>query len=205
MGTGAGGGFRAASAAWSPRQRLGGVVPALLAHVVHRAGGTAGGTLVGLFALSALGILTVGWHPLVALRTGSRERGAGPTVTPKTPKKEDDAAPRERKEPLPAPRSLAEKTRKAKSVPPPKPPPVPAGVLIPPIDLLNPAPPEDGDAGLAQIDQMGRKLIETLHTFRVEGAIAGRTVGPVVTPYQVAPGPRVKGQRIASLPDDLPL
>src|SRR5207245_3956251 len=57
---------------------------------------------------------------------------------------------------------------------------VPAGVLIPPIDLLHPAPPEDGDAGLVQIDQMGRKLIETLQTFRVEGSIAGRTVGPVV-------------------------
>jgi len=36
---------------------------------------------------------------------------------------------------------------------------------------------------------MGRKLIETLQTFRVEGSIAGRTVGPVVTQYEVAPGP----------------
>src|SRR2546422_11185365 len=70
--------------------------------------------------------------------------------------------------------------------------PVPAGVLIPPIDLLNPAPPEDGEAGLAQIEQMGQKLIETLHTFRVEGAIAGRTGGPVVTQYEVAPGPGVE-------------
>jgi len=205
IGTVTGAGFPSAYAAWSPTQKLAGLVPALLAHVVHQAVGTAGGTLVGLFALSALGILTVGWHPLVALRTGSRERGAGPAVTPKTPKKENDAAPRERKEPLPAPRSLAEKTRKAKSVPPPKPPPVPAGVLIPPIDLLHPAPPEDGDAGLAQIDQMGRKLIETLQTFRVEGSIAGRTVGPVVTQYEVAPGPGVKVGRIAALADDLAL
>ena len=205
IGTVTGAGFPSAYAACSPTQKLAGLVPALLAHVVHQAVGTAGGTLVGLFALSALGILTVGWHPLVALRTGSRERGAGPAVTPKTPKKENDAAPRERKEPLPAPRSLAEKTRKAKSVPPPKPPPVPAGVLIPPIELLNPAPPEDGDAGLAQIDQMGRKLIETLQTFRVEGSIAGRTVGPVVTQYEVAPGPGVKVGRIAALADDLAL
>src|SRR5207244_4564256 len=81
----------------------------------------------------------------------------------------------------------------------------PAGVLIPPIELLNPAPPEDGDAGLAQIDQMGRKLIETLQTFRVEGAIAGRTVGPVVTQYEVAPGPGVKVGRIAALAADLAL
>jgi S-DNA-T family DNA segregation ATPase FtsK/SpoIIIE len=205
IGTVTGGGFPPPYAAWSPTQHLVGLVPAVLAHGVHQAVGTAGGALVGLFALSALGILTVGWHPLVALRTGSRERGPGPTVTPKTPKKQDDAAPREQKEPLPAPRSLAEKTRKAKSVPPPKPPPVPSGVLIPPIDLLHPAPPEDGDAGLAQIDQMGRKLIETLQTFRVEGSIAGRTVGPVVTQYEVAPGPGVKVGRIAALADDLAL
>src|SRR6266852_8478156 len=52
-----------------PTQTLVGYVPAMLAHGVHRAVGTAGGILVGLFALSALGILTVGWHPLVALRT----------------------------------------------------------------------------------------------------------------------------------------
>src|SRR2546425_7205948 len=58
-----------AYAAWSPTQKLVGYVPAMLAHGVHQAVGTAGGTLVGLFALSALGILTVGWHPLVALRT----------------------------------------------------------------------------------------------------------------------------------------
>src|SRR5438445_329330 len=77
--------------------------------------------------------------------------------------------------------------------------------MIPPLDLLMPAPPEDGEAGLAQIEQMGQKLIETLHTFRVEGAIAGRTVGPVVTQYEVAPGPGVKGGRIAALADDLAL
>jgi S-DNA-T family DNA segregation ATPase FtsK/SpoIIIE len=77
--------------------------------------------------------------------------------------------------------------------------------LIPPIDLLHPAPPEDGDAGLAQIEQMGQKLIETLQTFRVEGSIAGRTVGPVVTQYEVAPGPGVKVGRIAALADDLAL
>jgi S-DNA-T family DNA segregation ATPase FtsK/SpoIIIE len=82
---------------------------------------------------------------------------------------------------------------------------VPEGVLIPPLELLNPAPPEDGDAQLVQIDLMGQKLIETLQTFRVEGAIAGRTVGPVVTQYEVAPGPGVKVGRIASLADDLAL
>jgi S-DNA-T family DNA segregation ATPase FtsK/SpoIIIE len=39
----------------------------------------------------------------------------------------------------------------------------------------------------------------------VEGSIAGRTVGPVVTQYEVAPGPGVKVGRIAALADDLAL
>src|SRR3989442_14026578 len=80
-----------------------------------------------------------------------------------------------------------------------------AGFALPPIDLLRPAPPEDGDAGLAQIDQMGRKLIETLQTFRVEGSIAGRTVGPVVTQYEEAPRPGGKLGRITALAVDLAL
>ena len=213
IGTVTGATFPPDYAAWGPTHKLVGMAPALLAHGVHQAIGTAGGTLVGLFALSALGLLTVGWHPLVLLRTGRGERGAGPSTAVKSSKRDptraaawdDDAVARDRKEPLSAPRSLAEKTRKSKGAPPPQPPPVPAGVLIPPIDLLTPAPPEDGDAGLAQIDQMGRKLIETLQTFRVEGSIAGRTVGPVVTQYEVAPGPGVKVGRIAALADDLAL
>jgi DNA segregation ATPase FtsK/SpoIIIE, S-DNA-T family len=213
IGTLTGASFPADYVAWGPTQKLVGKVPALLAHGIHQALGTAGGTLIGLFALSALGLLTVGWHPLVVLRTGSGERGAGPSALGKVPKKEWAKAMAaqaqdtldDRTEPLPAPRSLTERTRKVKGVPPPKPPPVPAGVLIPPIELLNPAPPEDGDAGLAQIEQMGQKLIETLQTFRVEGAIAGRTVGPVVTQYEVAPGPGVKVGRIAALADDLAL
>src|SRR5260370_825895 len=95
----------------------------------------------------------------------------------------------------------AGKPRRVRPPPRSPPPPGPGVVLTPPLELLNPAPPEDGDAQLVQIDQMGQKLIETLQTFRVEGAIAGRTVGPVVTQYEVAPGPGVKVGRIASRAD----
>jgi S-DNA-T family DNA segregation ATPase FtsK/SpoIIIE len=172
----------------------------MLAHGVHQAVGTAGGALVGLFALSALGILTVGWHPLVALRTqelvGEKARGRAGGKAGEVGKAKDE---------MPVPIPPSRKVPKPKPSPPPRPASVPAGVLIPPIDLLHPAPPEDGDAGLAQIDQMGQKLIETLQTFRVEGSIAGRTVGPVVTQYEVAPGPGVKVGRIAALADDLAL
>jgi len=204
IGTVTGADFPPAYAAWSQTQKLVGYVPAMLAHGVHQAVGTAGGTLVGLFALSALGILTVGWHPLVGLRTqemaGIKARGkAGDGGRAK------EAQPEVKKPEAPVRLAPSPQARKPKPAPPARPAVIPAGVLIPPIDLLNPAPPEDGDAGLVQIEQMGRKLIETLQTFRVEGSIAGRTVGPVVTQYEVAPGPGVKVGRIAALADDLAL
>jgi S-DNA-T family DNA segregation ATPase FtsK/SpoIIIE len=214
IGTLTGGRFPADYATWGPTEKLVGVLPAALAHGVHQAVGTAGGVLVGLFALSALGLLTIGWHPLVLLRTGTYERVGGAGTSGKAAKREAARAAAALEEPEPdsdssamlaGPRAQGANKRRPKGAPPPRPVPVPAGVLIPPIELLNPAPPENGDAGLAQIEQMGRKLIETLQTFRVEGSIAGRTVGPVVTQYEVAPGPGVKVGRIAALADDLAL
>ncbi len=208
IGTVTGARFPSDYALWSPTQRLVGVAPALVAHVIHQAVGTAGGALVGLFALSALGILTVGWHPLVALRT--RETGI-PTAGVKAREKAGEGGKAKdgrldvKRVERPVPLPPSPKSRKLKTPPQVRPAVVPAGVLIPPIDLLNPAPPEDGEAGLVQIEQMGQKLIETLQTFRVEGSIAGRTVGPVVTQYEVAPGPGVKVGRIAALADDLAL
>src|SRR5204862_305641 len=208
IGTVTGAGFPPVYAAWGPTQQLVGLVPAVLAHGVHQAVGTAGGTLVGLFALSALGILTVGWHPLVALRTretgiGKRDAGSGmrDAQKPGKPAKPERAVEAEEQARERTVAALKAAKARAKPTPPASRIPhlVPAGVLIPPIDLLHPAPPEDGDAGLAQIEQMGQKLIETLQTFRVEGSIAGRTVGPVVTQYEVAPGPGVKVGRIAAL------
>jgi S-DNA-T family DNA segregation ATPase FtsK/SpoIIIE len=212
IGTVTGARFPSDYAAWGPTQRLVGVAPALVAHTIHQAVGTAGGALVGLFALSALGILTVGWHPLVALRT---QEVAGEKARGKTGDKARDKAgeggrakqerPDDKRPELPVPLSPSPKSRKMKTPPAPRPAVKPAGVLIPPIDLLTPAPPDDADVGLIQIEQMGQKLIETLLTFRVEGSIAGRTVGPVVTQYEVAPGPGVKVGRIAALADDLAL
>src|SRR5213079_3243540 len=164
--------------------------------------------LIGVFALSALGILTIGWHPLVALRT--RETGitnAGEKARGKAGEggRAKDERPDVQRVERPVPLPPSPKSRKVKTPPQARPAVIPAGVLIPPIELLNPAPPEDGEAGLVQIEQMGQKLIETLQTFRVEGSIAGRTVGPVVTQYEVAPGPGVKVGRIAALADDLAL
>ena len=193
---------------------LAGLLPGYLAAVVHAAVGTAGAALVGLFGLSALGILTVGWHPLVLLRTGERgseKRDAGSGMRDaRSEKREARSGMRDASKSEEIERKVqalkAAKARMGKLTHPASPIPHPApGVLIPPLDLLTPAAAEDADAGVAQIELMGHKLIETLQTFRVEGSIAGRTVGPVVTQYEVAPGPGVKVGRIAALADDLAL
>ncbi len=196
-------GLRADYAAWSASQRLAGLLPGYLAAVVHGALGTAGAALVGLFVLSALGLLTVGWHPLAVLR--SRETGIGKRETEKPSKAVVVETPPRTEPSRTFPVSRVPKERKPRVVPASGAAQPREGVLIPPIDLLTVPPPEEIDGGSAQIEQMGRKLIETLQTFRVEGSIAGRTVGPVVTQYEVAPGPGVKVGRIAALADDLAL
>ena len=208
--------FPADYSQWTASQKLVGIFPGWIASVVHGAIGTAGGVLFGLFALSALGVLTVGWHPLVVLRretgegSGERETGARKSkAVSGVPFEEDEAL-----SPLPSPLSPLSKSPKPKTnrasatkpappaAPPPKP---PEGVLIPPIELLTEPPPEVTDADVAQIDQMGQRLVATLETFRVGGQIADKTVGPVVTRFELAPGPGVKVGRIAALADDLAL
>jgi S-DNA-T family DNA segregation ATPase FtsK/SpoIIIE len=180
---------------WSMPQRLVGIVPGWIASSVARAVGTAGGILVGLFAFSALGILTIGWHPLAVLR--ARERVTGPGEAPKAPVKAVATAP--------ASPPLGPKGRKPRPAPTSTPMPVPEGVLIPPPELLAAASSEDLDPGTEEIEAMGHRLVQTLATFRVGGTIADRTVGPVVTRYELEPGPGVKVGRIASLADDLAL
>ena len=65
---------------WTRTDRLVGLFPAFLANGVESAVGSAGAVLIGLFALSALGILTVGWHPLTMLR--QREQGRESSLRP---------------------------------------------------------------------------------------------------------------------------
>jgi S-DNA-T family DNA segregation ATPase FtsK/SpoIIIE len=185
---------------WTTSQRLIGLFAGFVASGIHGAIGTAGGALVGLFALSALGILTVGWHPLVVLRIGEGRRGTGEAEKLGSKSHEADDVPFR----LPA-SPLPSKTRKSKALPLPKPLAIPEGALIPPVSLLHIPAGEDTEAGTAQIELMGQKLIDTLQTFRVDASIAGRTVGPVVTQYEVAPGSGVKVGRIAALADDLAL
>jgi S-DNA-T family DNA segregation ATPase FtsK/SpoIIIE len=72
-------------------------------------------------------------------------------------------------------------------------------------DLLTPAPPRNAEVDNRALDAMGVKLMEALRTFRVEGDLVGRTTGPVVTQFEIAPAAGVKVRQFASLANDLAL
>ena len=76
---------------------------------------------------------------------------------------------------------------------------------LPSPELLSPPPPRNVDVGKRELDAMGVKLMDALRTFRVEGELVGRTTGPVVTQYEVAPAAGVKVRQIANLSNDLAL
>jgi S-DNA-T family DNA segregation ATPase FtsK/SpoIIIE len=78
-------------------------------------------------------------------------------------------------------------------------------VLLPPVELLTPPPPKHADVGKRELDAMGVKLMDALRTFRVDGELVGRTTGPVVTQFEVAPAAGVKVRQIANLANDLAL
>ena len=201
-------------AQWTVAQQLVGVAPAFIAVGVTSVIGTAGAVIVLLLALSGLTIVTLDWHPFRRLtpqpslpgepgRTGANEGGHTAPFRGLAPDGHEGEAPDEEREPPPRrsrrsplvardrPRSPAE--GKGEEVD-----------ELPPIDLLA-APPAQADAGVDELDRLGQVLIDTLGTFRVEGRIVGRTTGPVVTQFEVAPAPGVKVGRIAALADDLAL
>ncbi len=76
---------------------------------------------------------------------------------------------------------------------------------LPSPELLTPPPPRNADVGKRELDAMGVKLMDALRTFRVEGELVGRTTGPVVTQFEVAPAAGVKVRQIANLSNDLAL
>lgn len=76
---------------------------------------------------------------------------------------------------------------------------------LPPLDLLERPPRQNYRVSDRALDDLGETLVETLRTFKVEGSIAGRTTGPVVTQFEVVPASGVKVGKIAALADDLAL
>jgi DNA segregation ATPase FtsK/SpoIIIE, S-DNA-T family len=78
------------------------------------------------------------------------------------------------------------------------------GDELPSPELLTPGTPRKADAS-DELEEMGRKLMNALATFRVEGELVGHTTGPVVTQFEIEPAPGVKVRQIANLSNDLAL
>ncbi len=190
-----------------------GLLPALLSRGVAQAIGTAGGLLLGFLALSGLTLATVAWHPLQRLERMDREsdgRMAG------WPDAQSGADPTQRSAPKVRPGkeprsiglsdhpSLAPKGAKK----PGKGRPLAAEEQLGrvwEVELLEPPPTRAIDAGEVELSALQTRLEATLAEFRVEGDVAGRTTGPVVTQYGVRLRPGVKMNRLVTLADDLAL
>ncbi len=195
---------------WSLSARATGLVPGLLAYGVTGLVGKTGALLLGFLALSALTILTIAWHPLRRLERSevvpAPPQGRIPEPRPVRPDPEPVADQESPGRPvLQASATTPGRKRSARGRP------VAVAAAgsgeteeeLPPVDLLRPPPPQDSVADEAQLDRLGQSLMETLRTFKVDGHVAGRTSGPVVTQFEVAPAPGVKAGRIVALADDL--
>jgi S-DNA-T family DNA segregation ATPase FtsK/SpoIIIE len=198
-----------------------GVVPGFFAEMVSDMVGVAGAVLLGFLALSALTLATFAWHPLQRLERGNSVPAGG---TGAGSDAEEPAAPgesRRRKRAAPAliaagraepepeePEPAAGRFPRLRKERKPKKADAAAAAVdeesdLPPIELITAPSAVDVDAGEAQLDRLGQSLLDTLRTFKVEGTIAGRTTGPVVTQFEVVPGAGVKAGRIVALADDL--
>jgi S-DNA-T family DNA segregation ATPase FtsK/SpoIIIE len=173
--------------------------------------GWLGGLLALAVGLVALSVATIGWNPagsaarhgraaLLRMRrrtdpaeaesSGEAPIAAGVPAAPGAT--EEPARAPQRRERRSKPPLLAEVS-------------VPVSTELPPLDLLTPAAPRPASVAEGELDRLGQVLIDTLRTFRVEGSIAGRTTGPVVTQFEVKPAEGVKVNRIAALDADLAL
>jgi S-DNA-T family DNA segregation ATPase FtsK/SpoIIIE len=212
--------FGAEWATWPVSQKLIGLAPGMIVIGVRSVIGLAGAIVLGLIALSVLTILTLDWHPFRRLAADRRDGGTAGRRTSVRPARHDEEELVSGEEGRvgstePPPRGPRSKSAsRAEPGPPDRRSTVPPSRRaeargeedeLPPLDLLDPAPREAIDAGEAELNRLGDVLIDTLATFRVEGKIVGRTTGPVVTQFEVAPAPGVKVGRIEALADDLAL
>ena len=202
---------------WEAPARLTGIAPAFLARSVAGVVGQLGGVLIGFLALTGLTLATIAWHPLQRLEAGGRtapadrraggQAGRAAKVGPADDDVDTDEEDEEVDDAAPARRAARVPARPKQAKPPKELPPrvVAPDVLaqLPPIDLLVPPPKQDTAADEAALDRLGELLLEAMRTFKVEGSIAGRTSGPVVTQFEVVPASGVKVGRIVALSDDL--
>jgi DNA segregation ATPase FtsK/SpoIIIE, S-DNA-T family len=196
-----------------------GAIPGFFAVGIPKGIGPAGAVLAGFLALSALTLATFAWHPLQRLERQPDEpapAARGENAKPESRRKTAKDAP----EPVTEPGSAKArddaklapkadgKTTRTKSGKKPEAKRATGDKDLGPVwdvELLE-APRMRGiDAGEGELDVLQERLEETLAEFKVEGDVAGRTTGPVVTQYGVRLRPGVKMNRLVNLADDLAL
>jgi S-DNA-T family DNA segregation ATPase FtsK/SpoIIIE len=206
------GAFDPPLAEMSWQARAVGLVPALLSRAAVQIVGTAGALLLGFLALSGLTLATFAWHPLQRLERVDRQSDgrmagwpdgqAGTDAPPRGGAK--IRAPKESRSigssDHPAGPTATRKPGKGRQ---------PAAEeqlgRVWEVELLEPPPTRAIDAGEAELASLQTRLEATLAEFKVEGDVAGRTTGPVVTQYGVRLRPGVKMNRLVTLADDLAL
>jgi DNA segregation ATPase FtsK/SpoIIIE-like protein len=74
-----------------------------------------------------------------------------------------------------------------------------------PVEILSPVPEQNIDYTEEELQNTGREIIKKLSDFKVMAKIDGIMTGPVITRFEIEPGPGVKVSRFESLSDDLAL
>jgi S-DNA-T family DNA segregation ATPase FtsK/SpoIIIE len=191
-----------------------------LAYYLRQFFGSAGAWFVVVLLLSALMAWTLRWNPVRAL--------VGPTPAGKAVRPPESPTLAQRLEPSPQdmPAIVAAEDVASEPTPPPserkrakrgaaatvdaETPTVATTTVdgdedaLPPSELLTLSPPIPSEQGV-ELEAMGRKLMDALRTFRVDGELVGKTTGPVVTQYEIEPAPGVKVRQFANLANDLAL
>jgi DNA segregation ATPase FtsK/SpoIIIE, S-DNA-T family len=119
------------------------------------------------------------------------------------PEKLDKAERKEKKKKAPAVRSDNQMSlpigdgEKGADVPPFK------GDPLPPLSILDPARPSVSGYTSEELERISREVEQHLNDFGVEAKVVAAQPGPVVTRFELAPAPGVKGSQVSNLAKDL--
>ncbi|GBU25466.1 cell division protein FtsK [Fibrobacteria bacterium R8-3-H12] len=72
-------------------------------------------------------------------------------------------------------------------------------------EILAPVPDQTVDYTEEELQKIGKDIESQLDNFKVKGKVTGIMTGPVITRFEIEPGPGVKVSRFESLADDLAL
>lgn len=74
---------------------------------------------------------------------------------------------------------------------------------FPPIEFLSDPTPVDHEEGREELEEVAKKIEDTLASFKIEAEVVEVQRGPVITQYEVALAAGIKVHKIVSLSDDL--